>query len=284
MKTRTISAIGVVLVSVFPALLGGWIFAACVAIVFSLAYIELLRLIGFVMPFTKRFGVGTIVAGSALAVLWPNDEALPLLIVGLVLIPLTFIILPAEGPVNMSDWAIRMGSAAYLALPAYGAVSLRETTGRADAEWLRDLVDAMPGSPNTSEGLGWFLFALLVTWMSDTFAYLVGRSIGKHRLIPRVSPNKTVEGAIGGLVAAGITGFVVVWLCGLAMHPVIAFLLAVILSVLGQLGDLFESQLKRRAGVKDSGTAIPGHGGFLDRIDALIWVLLATFALVPFLT
>ena len=142
----------------------------------------------------------------------------------------------------------------------------------------------MPGSRENSEGLGWFLFALLITWMSDTFAYLVGKTFGRTKLIPRVSPNKTVEGAIGGLAAAGITAALVVNLLGLPMNSLIAVGLGVVLGALGMLGDLFESQLKRRAGVKDSGNAIPGHGGFLDRIDALIWVLLSTFAFVPFLT
>lgn len=284
MKTRSISAIGIVLVSILPSLLGGWFFAGTVAIVFILAFRELLNLIEVDDDFSSIFGIAIIAFASAAAVIWPDGEGLPLLLVLLVLVPLTYVILPAEGPVKIGDWAVRMGSAAYLALPAYGAVILRETQGTAESAWLRDLTDAMPGSRHTSEGLGWFLFALLITWMSDTFAYLVGKSIGRTKLIPRVSPNKTVEGALGGLVAAALTGWALVQLLGLPMHPVIAAGLGAVLSVLGMLGDLFESQLKRRARVKDSGDAIPGHGGFLDRIDALIWVLLATFALVPFLT
>jgi phosphatidate cytidylyltransferase len=199
------------------------------------------------------------------------------------LVPLAYVILPADGPVRISDWAIRMGSVAYLALPAYAAVSLRQTAGTAP-DWLSDSVDAVFGDSSRAEGLGWFLLALLVTWMADTFAYLVGRSIGRKPLMPRVSPKKTVEGALGGLAAAGIAATIVAAVCDLPVNPVVAFVAGVLLAILGMLGDLFESQLKRRAGVKDSGNAIPGHGGFLDRIDALIWVLLATFAMVPFLT
>lgn len=284
MKTRSISAIGIVLVSILPSILGGWFFALTIAIIFSLAFRELLNLIGTRDTFTEVFGIGIIAFACVVAVIWPGGESLPLVAVLLCLVPLTFVILPADGPVNISDWAVRMGSAAYLTLPAYGAVSLRQTEGNADAAWLRDLVEMMPGSRETSVGLGWFLFALLITWMSDTFAYLVGKSVGRTKLIPRVSPNKTVEGALGGLAAAGITAVLVVNLFGLPMNPIIAAGLGVVLGILGMLGDLFESQLKRRAGVKDSGDAIPGHGGFLDRIDALIWVLLATFAFVPFLT
>lgn len=284
MKTRSISAIGIVLVSLIPAILGGWFFAITIAIIFSLAYRELLTLINGTDRFTLLFGIGIIAFASAVAVIWPGGEALPLVLVLLCLVPLAFVILPADGAVNISDWAVRMGSAAYLTLPAYGAVSLRETGGIADAAWLQDLATSMPGSRETSVGLGWFLFALLITWMSDTFAYLVGKTIGRTKLIPRVSPNKTVEGALGGLAAAGITAVLVVNIMGLPMNSLIAAILGVVLGALGMLGDLFESQLKRRAGVKDSGNAIPGHGGFLDRIDALIWVLLATFAFVPFLT
>lgn len=284
MKTRSISAIGIVLVSIVPSILGGWFFALTVAIIFSLAFHELLKLIGSTDRFTELFGIGIIAFACAVAIIWPGGESLPLVMVLLCLVPLAFVILPADGPVNISDWAVRMGSAAYLTLPAYGAVNLRETEGSAGTEWLRDLAGILPGSRDTAEGLGWFLFALLITWMSDTFAYLVGKTIGRTKLIPRVSPKKTVEGALGGLAAAGITAVLVVNLLGLPMNSFIAAGLGVVLGVLGMLGDLFESQLKRRAGVKDSGTAIPGHGGFLDRIDALIWVLLATFAFVPFLT
>lgn len=284
MKTRAISAIAIVLVSIVPSIIGGWVFAAAIAVIFSLAFRELLKLIGYHETFTGRFGISMIVAATAFAYLWPDDRGLPLLMVSLCLVPLTFVILPADGPVNISDWAVRMGSAAYLALPAYGAVSLRETEGDVSVDWLRNLAEAMPGSRETSEGLGWFLFALLVTWMSDTFAYLIGKSLGRTKLIPHVSPNKTIEGALGGLTAAGFTAAVVVEELGLPMEWWVAAILGVVLGILGILGDLFESQLKRRAGVKDSGDAIPGHGGFLDRIDALIWVLLSTFALVPFLT
>lgn len=284
MKTRSISAIGIVLVSIVPSILGGWFFALTIAVLFSLAFRELLKLINLTDRFTELFGIGMIAFACAVAVIWPGGESLPLVMVLLCLVPLAFVILPADGAVNISDWAVRMGAAAYLVLPAYGAVNLRESEGIADAAWLHDLATAMPGSRETSAGLGWFLFALLITWMADTFAYLVGKTFGRTKLIPRVSPRKTVEGAIGGLVAAGITAVIVVNLFGLPMNSLVAAGLGVVLGALGMLGDLFESQLKRRAGVKDSGNAIPGHGGFLDRIDALIWVLLATFAFVPFLT
>lgn len=283
MRTRSLSAIGVVLVSLIPAAIGGWVFALAMAWVFILAWRELINLIENTDVFTRRFGTYLILFACVAAQLWPENEGLPLVLVLLCLVPLTFVILPATGPVKISDWSIRMGSVAYLALPAYAAVSIRNTAG-SGPDWLGNAVDTMWGDPLRTEGFAWFLLALLVSWSSDTFAYLVGRSIGRTPLIPRVSPKKTVEGAIGGLVAAAFTAALVAHFGGLPIHAAIAFLLGLVLGVLGMLGDLFESQLKRRAGVKDSSNAIPGHGGFLDRIDALIWVLLATFAMVPFLT
>ena len=109
-------------------------------------------------------------------------------------------------------------------------------------------------------------------WCGDTGAYLVGRAIGKHKLGTPVSPRKTVEGTIGGLVIGTLVGFLLgaILLKGtisLGHAAVIGFLL----TVLGQLGDLSESLIKRTAGVKDSGDVIPGHGGFLDRCDSLIF-------------
>ncbi|MCO5219241.1 MAG: phosphatidate cytidylyltransferase [Thermomicrobiales bacterium] len=284
MKTRSISAIGIVLVSILPAIIGSWIFAATIAIVFALAFDELLKLVNAHDQFTRWYGIALIAAACAVAVQWPGGRALPLILLLLVLVPAVKVIFQITAAHNRGDWAIRVGCAAYLTFAAYAAVSLRETAGVSEAAWVRDLVEKMPGPSDSSVGLGWFFFALFITWMSDTFAYLVGRSIGKHKLIPRVSPNKTIEGALGGLAAASITAVLVVNLFGLPMETWIAALFGVGLGILGMLGDLFESQLKRRAQVKDSGDAIPGHGGFFDRIDALIWVLLATFALVPFLT
>jgi phosphatidate cytidylyltransferase len=109
-------------------------------------------------------------------------------------------------------------------------------------------------------------------WCGDTGAYLVGRAIGKHKLGTPVSPRKTVEGTIGGLVIGTLVGFLLgafllKGTISLGHAAVIGFLL----TVLGQLGDLSESLIKRTAGVKDSGDVIPGHGGFLDRCDSLIF-------------
>jgi phosphatidate cytidylyltransferase len=121
-------------------------------------------------------------------------------------------------------------------------------------------------------GAPFVLLALGFAWLGDTGGYFVGRQFGKHRLYPAVSPKKTWEGLFGSLVGAEAGALVIrsAWLPAMPLDH--ALILAAVAGGLGQLGDLAESVLKRSAGVKDSGSIIPGHGGLLDRIDALLFV------------
>ncbi|WAP67303.1 phosphatidate cytidylyltransferase [Jiella pelagia] len=112
-------------------------------------------------------------------------------------------------------------------------------------------------------------FLVTVVWSTDIFAYFAGRSIGGPKLMPSVSPKKTMSGAVGGLVAAIAFGALFAYAATGTVLPLV-LLLAALLSVAGQAGDLYESWIKRRFGVKDSGRLIPGHGGLMDRIDALV--------------
>ncbi|MCW2307610.1 phosphatidate cytidylyltransferase [Rhodobium gokarnense] len=118
-------------------------------------------------------------------------------------------------------------------------------------------------------GLAAVLFLFAVVWASDIAAYFTGRTLGGPKLWPKVSPNKTWSGAIGGLVIGVAAGIGVVIAVGLPVGIGVAAT-AALLSIAGQLGDLFESAIKRRVGRKDSGSLIPGHGGLMDRVDALI--------------
>ncbi len=116
----------------------------------------------------------------------------------------------------------------------------------------------------------WIFTLAAMTWLSDTGAYFTGRALGKHKMAPILSPKKSMEGAVGGFVCALITAFVANYLAfELPIWQVL--ILAIVANFLAQMGDLSESLLKRSFGVKDSGNLIPGHGGMLDRVDALIF-------------
>lgn len=133
----------------------------------------------------------------------------------------------------------------------------------------------------------WLLFAAAVNWVGDTFAYFTGRLAGKHKLAPRVSPGKSWEGTAGSMAATAVLGV-------LFLHfgfprlgqPAVGWLPAIAMTLLanvaGQLGDLVESALKRGAGIKDSGSSLPGHGGWLDRVDSSLFSIPVVYWLLQF--
>lgn len=110
----------------------------------------------------------------------------------------------------------------------------------------------------------------ILIWVNDSFAYLVGKSIGKTKLFPSVSPKKTIEGTVGGFVFALIAAYIM-GTQERIISPIQWMILATVIVIAGSLGDLIESKLKRAAGVKDSGAILPGHGGMLDRLDSLVF-------------
>jgi phosphatidate cytidylyltransferase len=126
-----------------------------------------------------------------------------------------------------------------------------------------------------THGLELLIWTFIVTWSTDIGAYFAGRRFGRRKLAPSISPNKTVEGLWGGMAAATLFGGAFALATGLGL-ALLAF--PPFLAIAAQLGDLFESGMKRRAGVKDSGTWLPGHGGLLDRLDGLVPVAVLTAA------
>jgi phosphatidate cytidylyltransferase len=127
-------------------------------------------------------------------------------------------------------------------------------------------------------GLMAILFLFAVVWATDILAYFVGRAIGGPKLAPSISPGKTWSGAIGGTVGGVVAGIAVVAVSGgIALPQAVA--IALVLSVVSQIGDLFESWVKRRHGVKDSGNLIPGHGGVMDRVDGLVAAAFALYVI-----
>jgi len=132
--------------------------------------------------------------------------------------------------------------------------------------WLLSHLVALRG---LDDGRNWVFLALLVTFASDTAAFFVGRALGRHHLAPHISPGKTWEGTIAGFLGAIIASLLFTMLLPISYWQ--AVLLGFLVSLFGQLGDLAESLLKRNMGVKDSGRLLPGHGGFLDRIDSVVF-------------
>lgn len=126
----------------------------------------------------------------------------------------------------------------------------------------------------------WMLFALAVNWVGDTFAYYTGKAFGKHKLAPRISPGKSWEGSIASVLSAMALGSVYLHYLKPEVPPAQAALLCFAANAAGQMGDLAESALKRGAGVKDSGNLLPGHGGWLDRVDSSLFSVPVVYWLI----
>jgi phosphatidate cytidylyltransferase len=146
----------------------------------------------------------------------------------------------------------------------------------------------LPGAVGARHGTALVFAPILLTWTSDTFAYFVGRAWGTRKLIPKVSPGKTVQGAVGAVVGSMLVALAYAQLLDrfptYRLSALEALLFGLVISVVAQLGDLVESLLKRDAGVKDSGTLLPGHGGALDRFDSLLFTLPVAYFLFQLLT
>jgi len=124
---------------------------------------------------------------------------------------------------------------------------------------------------NLADGLAWGALALLGTWSCDIFAYLIGKVWGRTKFAPRISPKKTWEGAIGGFIFSSAVVMLAAWVFSLPLVPILGLAIAIPLATIA--GDLTESMLKRSAGIKDTGSWLPGHGGLLDRLDSLLFVI-----------
>jgi phosphatidate cytidylyltransferase len=123
------------------------------------------------------------------------------------------------------------------------------------------------------EGLAYVVYALVIVWTTDSGAYFIGRKLGRNKLWPEISPKKTIEGFVGGIVVALISAIIFQWIADLEISLIALVIVSIVASIFGQLGDLVESAIKRHYGVKDSGKILPGHGGILDRFDSLLFVL-----------
>lgn len=271
MKQRSISAIGVAVVGLLPAVLGGPVWAIVFAILCTIGMIEFLGMANRLSPGVQQSGLAIVPLFALVSWISCPEYALLGFASLAIFLPLFETTLRKDLTGAVADWALAAGGTLYLGLPLFAAVDLRRRPGEVDADWLSDLADNVSfGWDAYPRGLAWLISIILITWMSDTFAYLVGRQIGKRKFSPVVSPNKSIEGLVGGTVAAAITGALTFRVFGLDGSIWIGLLCGALLAITGLFGDLSESVLKRQAGVKDSGTIIPGHGGMLDRLDALL--------------
>lgn len=155
------------------------------------------------------------------------------------------------------------------------------TAGIIYVGWMLSYYVAMRG---LDQGREWVLLALLTTFACDTAAFFTGRAWGKRPLAPAISPKKTWEGAIGGFAAAAAAALILYTLLDIThLNYTHAIILGCLIGIFAQTGDIFESSLKRRSGVKDSGSLIPGHGGILDRLDSVIFSGLIVYYYAIFL-
>lgn len=258
-----------------PALIGGPIFALFMVALGVAAYREYLSLAAGVGSdsTSSAFTIGAVVlAAMGLAPLVSSDATL---VIGLVfaatVLPLVAHFSSAREEGGMVRWSLVSAGMIYIGIPVYAAVALRSLPSNAMPHDLARIAQVLSlGWEPAPRGLAWALTVILATWVGDSSAYLTGKAFGRTKLAPSLSPGKTIEGAIGGL--AGSVMVSIGTFLGFGIGPWWAGALAgLIIGAMGQVGDLAESFLKRQAGVKDSGAVIPGHGGILDRIDALLF-------------
>ena len=257
LPTRFVAGVAMIAVALVATWLGGWPFRALIAVAAALMMVE----------WADMQGVARLWA-------WVGGGLLALLL----LAGAEYLYPAAEAPliVDAVTWQpnwLGFGSVAALAL-VLGLVSRRAAMAGGT------LYVGIPAFALISLGWVWELlvfWVFIVTWATDILAYFAGRSIGGPKLAPRISPNKTWAGLAGGFAGAALFG----WLTArnFEMEPIFHWLGGP-MALIAQSGDLYESWVKRRAGVKDSGTLLPGHGGVLDRLDGLLAVALATTLLL----
>ena len=257
-------------------LLGGPVFALLMVVIGLSAVAELERMLHAAgAPSLFRWlPTGAVVLAGGIG--WrdgPTAAAIGLGFVGMAGSLVAALRRPAS-PSSLLSATLSTTAAFYFAIPVFTAVSLRNRAGPIEHAWLAQLAErAALAWPAGERGLGWVLLAVVVVWVGDSAAYLGGRALGRTRLAPLISPNKTVEGAGAGLAGSVLAAVAVNAISGLNLALLVAIAVGLCLGLMSQLGDLVESLVKRQLGVKDSGSLIPGHGGVLDRVDSLLFAL-----------
>jgi phosphatidate cytidylyltransferase len=208
-------------------------------------YVGIARALGTAVPFALT-GVAVVAACAAVGLAWvPLDVVL---MSALIVFGALAVSAGQPGPPILRDVSASLFAVLYIGLPLGAIARSQALFGPAAVTWF-----------------------IAIIAISDTAQFYAGRLIGIRKLAPLVSPAKTVEGAAGGFAATAIAGAALAAWGAIALEPIVAAMLAVLLAGIGMCGDLFESMLKRSAGVKDSAAVIPGHGGVLDRLDSYLF-------------
>jgi phosphatidate cytidylyltransferase len=273
-RQRAITAAVLVPVLLVVLALGGVVLAAAIAIITVLAAREVFALL-------RTAGHPTLpLLGAVLALLVIVDATFPdvlegsgllLMAVGIVVVAVASFPIPDPRD-GLATWVATVFGALYVSLLAF-VVRL----GHAAPVVPDDALFAPLGAER-----GWILLLILAVWSYDTGAYLVGKRFGREKFLTHISPSKTYAGLVGGIVATTVVVALVLW--GLGQSPLHALALGPLVALAAQAGDLAESVIKRAAGMKDSGTLIPGHGGMLDRVDSFLFAApVLTLYVVAFL-
>lgn len=253
--------IGLVLIA-----LGGVYFSAFITLVMVLAAHEYNRMMSISGSKPANLLVLISVALFCIMRYWNGFDSGPALISLIILAAITYHMITFEkgNTFAATDFAVTLAGIFYLGWIGAYLISLR----------------------NLEQGEFWLLFTLLIVWTADSAAYFIGRKYGRHRLSPKLSPKKSWEGYIAGVIFGTAIGVLIGWGLetyfgvGQGFSPLNGLLLGLMLSGLTTLGDLGESMFKRQAGVKDSGSILPGHGGVFDRIDSWLWAAVIGYYLI----
>ncbi len=252
LRTRLITAlilIPIVIAGVFaggPWFLGGTIIFAIIA---GWEFGQMMKVGGYkTTPFFTIILIVLLMLNS-----YRSDLSLECILSLILLASLVWQLFQADSPAPTADWALTVIGGLYIGWSMAHLVALRQL----------------------ANGLGWVWLALLATWGADTFAYLVGRQWGRHKLWPRLSPKKTWEGLIGSIAGGlvGAAGAAALFNLGWGA----SLFIGAIIPIVGMFGDVSISMMKRQVGVKDSSNLLPGHGGILDRLDSLLFVNIVVY-------
>ncbi len=258
MKTRVISALLLLPIGVILILIGGWPFDLAMTLIFTLAVYEFVQLMkqGRFKP-SLLFG-GALVWVFLAEVIFPETRFARPATVALVIGALTWQMRHREGAPT-ADWALTVAGGIYLGLAGSYFILIRQLT---NGQW-------------------WLLLALTGTWLADSGAYFVGRKFGVHKMTPSLSPKKSWEGLVGGVVFGSVLNALLAVGMSLVLSIDIPWwagaVLGLVGALIGVLGDLSISMIKREVGAKDSGHLIPGHGGVLDRLDSMLFTIVASY-------